>query len=136
MYRLRFHTLASMVALLLLALNLLAALFKSKSGLEAENAALRQQLIVLRRKVRGRIQLKGAIVCSSFNSIVVSVDPQADSHRPSRDAGALASSRVSPLLVLEVTRPGRSATDRRRAAGVDPTHELGKSALGCATHSR
>jgi hypothetical protein len=45
-----------MVALLLLALNLLAALFKSKSGLEAENAALRQQLIVLRRKVKGRIQ--------------------------------------------------------------------------------
>jgi ATP-dependent exoDNAse (exonuclease V) alpha subunit len=46
-----------MIALLLLALNLLAALFKSKSGLEAENAALRQQLIVLRRKVKGRIQL-------------------------------------------------------------------------------
>jgi len=46
-----------MVALILLALNLLAALFKSKSQLEAENAALRQQLIVLRRKVHGRIQL-------------------------------------------------------------------------------
>jgi hypothetical protein len=46
-----------MVALLLLALNLLAALFKSMSGLEAENAALRQQLIVLRRQVKGRVQL-------------------------------------------------------------------------------
>ena len=46
-----------MVALALLALNLVAALFKSKSRLEAENAALRQQLIVLRRKVRGRVQL-------------------------------------------------------------------------------
>ena len=43
-----------------LALNLVAALFKSKSRLEAENAALRQQLIVLRRKVRGRVQLTGA----------------------------------------------------------------------------
>jgi len=32
----------------------LASPFKSKSRLEAENAALRQQLIVLRRKVRGR----------------------------------------------------------------------------------
>jgi hypothetical protein len=31
--------------------------FKSKSRLEAENAALRHQLIVLRRKVRGRAQL-------------------------------------------------------------------------------
>ena len=31
--------------------------FKSKSRLEAENAALRHQLAVLRRKVRGRVQL-------------------------------------------------------------------------------
>jgi hypothetical protein len=46
-----------MVALLLLALNLLAALFESKSGLEAENAGLRRELIVLRRKVKGCIQL-------------------------------------------------------------------------------
>jgi hypothetical protein len=30
---------------------------KSKSRLEAENAALRYQLIVLRRKMRGRIRL-------------------------------------------------------------------------------
>jgi hypothetical protein len=30
--------------------------FKSKSRLEAENAALRHQLIVLQRKVRGRVQ--------------------------------------------------------------------------------
>jgi hypothetical protein len=37
--------------------NLLAALFKSKSRLEAENAVLRQQVIVLRRQVRGRIPL-------------------------------------------------------------------------------
>ena len=34
----------------------LASPFKSKSRLEAENAALRHQLIVLRRKVRGRAQ--------------------------------------------------------------------------------
>jgi hypothetical protein len=39
-----------MVALILLALNLVVAVVKSKSGLEAENAALRQQLIVLRRQ--------------------------------------------------------------------------------------
>ena len=35
-----------MIALILLGLNLLAAFFKPKSWLEAENAALRQQLIV------------------------------------------------------------------------------------------
>jgi hypothetical protein len=45
-----------MVALVFLLLNLVASLFKSKSRLEAENAALRQQLIVLQRKVRGRVQ--------------------------------------------------------------------------------
>ena len=44
-----------MTALIFLALNLLAALVKSKSRLEAENAALRQQLIVLQRKMRGRV---------------------------------------------------------------------------------
>src|SRR3989440_11889145 len=46
-----------MIALLCFFLTLFAAPFKSKSRLEAENAALRHQLIVLRRKVRGRVQL-------------------------------------------------------------------------------
>jgi transposase InsO family protein len=46
-----------MVALLMLLLNLLGLPFKSKSCLAAENAALRQQVIVLQRKVRGRIAL-------------------------------------------------------------------------------
>src|SRR5271165_1351756 len=44
-----------MVALLCFFLTLLASPFKSKSRLEAENAALRHQLIVLQRKVRGRV---------------------------------------------------------------------------------
>ena len=38
-------------------LALFASPFKSKSRLEAENAALRHQLIILRRKVRGRVRL-------------------------------------------------------------------------------
>src|SRR6266700_6387104 len=45
-----------MVALIFLCLNLVASLFKAKSRLEAENAALRHQLIVLQGKVRGRVQ--------------------------------------------------------------------------------
>ena len=45
-----------MIALLCFFLTLFASPFKSKSRLEAENAALRHQLTVLRRKVRGRIQ--------------------------------------------------------------------------------
>ena len=46
-----------MIALIRLLLGLLAAPFRSKSSLEAENAALRQQMIVLRRKLRGRVRL-------------------------------------------------------------------------------
>ena len=46
-----------MIALLYFLLTLFASPFKSKSRLEAENAALRRQLMVLRRKVRGRVQL-------------------------------------------------------------------------------
>jgi hypothetical protein len=44
-----------MVVLLCFFLALLTSPFKSKSRLEAENAALRHQLIVLQRKVRGRV---------------------------------------------------------------------------------
>jgi len=46
-----------MFALLCFVLAVLASPFKSKSRLEAENAALRHQLIVLRRKVQGRVRL-------------------------------------------------------------------------------
>src|SRR6478752_7725137 len=46
-----------MIALLCFVLAVLAASFKSKSRLDAENAALRHQLIVLRRKVQSRVRL-------------------------------------------------------------------------------
>jgi hypothetical protein len=46
-----------MIALLCFFLTLFASPFKSKSRLEAENAALRHQLLVLQRRVRGRVQL-------------------------------------------------------------------------------
>src|ERR1035437_8154635 len=46
-----------MVALIWFVLAVLASPFKSKSRLEAENAVLRHQLIVLQRKVRGRARL-------------------------------------------------------------------------------
>src|SRR5258705_7076935 len=45
-----------MIALFCLFLALFASPFKSKSRLEAEKAALRHQVIVLRRRVRGRVQ--------------------------------------------------------------------------------
>ena len=46
-----------MIALLYFVMAVLAAPFKSRSRLEAENAVLRHQLIVLRRRLPGRIRL-------------------------------------------------------------------------------
>ena len=45
-----------MIALLCFVLAVLTSPFKSKSRLEAENAALRHQLIILRRRVHGRVR--------------------------------------------------------------------------------
>jgi hypothetical protein len=47
-------------------LNLSASPFKSKSRLEAENAALRHQLIVLQRKLRGRVQFTNSDRLAKF----------------------------------------------------------------------
>jgi hypothetical protein len=46
-----------MIALFCFLLTLFASPLKSRSRLEAENAALRHQLIVLRRKVHRRVRL-------------------------------------------------------------------------------
>ena len=46
-----------MIGLLCFALAVLASPFKSKLRLEAENASLRHQLIVLRRRLHGRVRL-------------------------------------------------------------------------------
>lgn len=47
-----------MIALLWLLLSIQASLFKSKCQLEAENVALRHQVVVLRRQMRGRVRLR------------------------------------------------------------------------------
>ena len=46
-----------MIGLLCFVLAVLASPFKSKLRLEAENAVLRHQLNVLRRRLRGRVRL-------------------------------------------------------------------------------
>src|SRR5258708_36291985 len=59
-----------MIALLCFFLTLLASPFKSKSRLEAENAALRHQLIVLRRKVRGLVSTSRTGIACSWSSCI------------------------------------------------------------------
>jgi hypothetical protein len=123
-----------MIALLCFVLAVLAAPFKSKSRLEAENAALRHQLIVLRRKVRGRARLtnndRWFLIqlyrwFPSILQVVAIVQPQ-----------TLASGRLSPLLALEVTLTGRAAADRDGPPCADPADEHRESALGSAAHPR
>jgi len=46
-----------MIALLCFVLTILVSSFKSKSWLEAENAALRHQVVVLRRMAHRRVRL-------------------------------------------------------------------------------
>src|SRR5258707_12481823 len=46
-----------MIGLLRFGLAVLASPFKSKLRLEAENAALRHQLVVLKRRLHGRVRL-------------------------------------------------------------------------------
>ncbi len=65
-----------MIALFCFVLAIVASPFKSKRRLEAENLALRYQLIVLRRKVRGRVQFRDSdrlffiLLYRSFPSIL------------------------------------------------------------------
>src|SRR5213075_1270053 len=92
-----------MIALFCLFLTLSVSPFKSKSRLEAENAALRHQLIVLQRRVRGRVQLTNGdrlflvLLYRWFPSVLRAITII----RPG-DPGALASGRLSPLLALEI----------------------------------
>jgi hypothetical protein len=65
-----------MVALLFFLLRLLASLFRSTSRLEAENAALKHQLIVVKRKVRGRVEFTNSDRLFLHSGVsLVSIDP-------------------------------------------------------------
>src|SRR5712672_1567542 len=120
-----------MIGLLYFVLAVLASPFKSKLRLEAENAVLRHQLIVLKRRLRGRVRLTNNDRWF-FNPAVslVSINPEGSRNHPARDARALAQGRLSLLLALEVAPTGRA----NGAAGIDPADERRKSALGRATH--
>jgi hypothetical protein len=125
-----------MIGLLCFVLAVLASPLKSKLRLEAENAVLRHQLNVLRRRPHGRVRLTNHDRWF-FVKVYRWVPYPADPHdHPARDARALASRRLSLLLALEVAPVGRTTPDRLGAARIDPADEHGKSALGGAAHPR
>jgi len=120
-----------MVALLSFLLNVVASPFKSKSKLEAENAALRHQLIVLQRKVRGRVPFTNSDrlffvqLYRWFPSVLKAVII------------------IRPETLVRWHRAGfrrywrwkSRSLGGRGSAGADPTDEHGECALGCAAHS-
>jgi hypothetical protein len=64
-----------MFVLVFFVLAILASPFKSKSRLEAENAALRYQLTVLRRKLPGRARLTNhRAVASGWFSLLLALE--------------------------------------------------------------
>src|SRR6202048_5140684 len=102
-----------MIALIRFVLAVLASLFKAKSRLEAENAVLRHQLIVLRRKLKGRGRLTNndrwffVWMYRWFPTIlkvVTTVQPE--------NAGAVASGRLSPPLAVENALAGGARPNR------------------------
>src|SRR5271156_6013293 len=126
-----------MIGLLCFVLAVLASPFKSKVRLQAENAGLRHQLIVLRRRLPGRVRLTNndrwffIQLYRWFPSIlkvltIIRPETLVRWHR----------AWFSQLLALEVTIIGRAAADRGGSVRADPADEHRKSALGRATHSR
>src|SRR5260370_26727173 len=125
-----------MIGLLCFVLAVLASPFKSKVRLEAENAVLRHQLNVLRRRLHGRGRLTNHDRLFFPAVSLVSSNPEGSHNHPARDARALAQSRLSRLLALEVAPTGRATADRHRAARIGPADERRKSALARATYPR
>src|SRR6266853_2034838 len=126
-----------MVALICFVLTVLASPFQSNIRLEAENAVLRHQVIVLRRKLKGRARLTNndrwffVQLYRWFPSIlpdlmIIRTETLVRWH----NAGTLASGRLSPLLVLEIMSTGRATADRGGIARADPADEQGEFALG------
>src|ERR1700757_2169996 len=125
-----------MIALICFVLAVLASPF-SKIRLEAENATLRHQLMVLRRKLKGRARLTNNDRWffvqlyrwfPSILSVLMIIRPETlvRWHR----AG------FRRYWRWRSRRWGRAAADRHGAARIDPADQRRESALGRATDPR
>src|ERR1700738_4482270 len=120
-----------MIGLSCFVLAVLASPFKSKLRLEAENTVLRHQLIVLRRKLKGRARLTNNDRWffvrmyrwfPTISKVVTIVQPEPG--------------RLSPPLAVEIALAGRAPANRLRTTYADPADEYGEFALGRAAHPR
>ena len=101
-----------MIGLLYLFLAFVVARFKSKSRLEAGEcgAATSVDHSAAKASGSGPAHEQRSLVLYPAVSMVP-VDPEGSYDHPTRDARALASGRISPLLALEISRTGRATAD-------------------------
>jgi type II secretory pathway pseudopilin PulG len=126
-----------MIGLLCFVLAVLTSPFKSKLRLEAENAVLRHQLNVLRRRPHGRVRLTThdrlffTQLYRWFPAIlnvltIIRPETLMRWHR----AG------FRRYWQWKIASPGRAATSRDGAARADPTDKHREPTLGRAAHPR
>jgi hypothetical protein len=126
-----------MVALLCFFLTLLTSPFKSRSRLEAENAALRQQLIILQCKLRGRVHFTNSDrlffiqLYRWFPSILKTItiirpETLVRWHR----AGFRLSAAAHTVLLRSSPAPVRYSSRQRRNLSVRRQGELDDGAMG------
>jgi hypothetical protein len=116
-----------MIGRLCFVLAVLASPFKSKLRLQAENAMLRHQLIIVRRRLPGRVRLtnhdRWFLIqlyrwFPSILQVLTIIRPETVLRRHRR---------LSLLLALEVAPPGRATPDRHGAARIDPPDTSGEN---------
>src|SRR4051812_49111226 len=109
-----------MIGLLWSILAILVSPCRSNARLEAENAVLRHQLLVLRRKCRGRVRLTNfdRWILVQLYRLFPSVLQVLHVIRP-ETLVRWASGWVSQLLAMEVPEQGRASADRHGPTGAN-----------------
>src|SRR6476661_6669563 len=121
-----------MIGLLCFALAVLTSPFKSKLRLEAENAVLRHQLNVFRRRLHGRVRLTNNDRWF-FNQLyrwfpsILQVLSQSSGPRPS----CMHRAGFRRYWRWKSNSRGGPPADSDRAARADTANQHGESALGC-----
>src|ERR1700689_420667 len=136
-----------MIGLLHFVLGILASPFKSKSRLEVENAVLRHQLIVLRRKIPGRPRLTNSDRWffiqlyrwfPSILQVLTIVRPETGwrtflrNHAPNIAAMDLF---VVPTLGFDLLYAFVIVRPRPQRPGVDQRHSKPDGQMGCTSNN-
>ena len=114
-----------------LPLATLTDLGRSKSELIAENALLRQQLVILKRQVKRPTFTKTDRILLVLLARLVSTWQQAQITRATRDPAALASGALPLVLEAQVKDSCSQAEGRRRNDRLDQANGNRQSAMGC-----